>query len=107
MNKLDIHEFKFTEMVNDSKGRTSPTKFIGVVSCLISLFLITLSGSSILLVLWFTSKSATDYGPILGAFQNVINQSVMLFTLGTALLATNRLSKDRELPATDEPKTSE
>jgi len=95
MTKVDIHQFRWVEMVNDSEGRTSPTKFIGVLSCLVSLFTFALAGISVLVVLWFTSKSSIDYSAILGAFQNLMMQSVALFTLGGAMLGINRLTKDR------------
>jgi len=57
MSKIDIHQFRWVELVNDHKGRTSPSKFIGVISCLISLLTFTLAAVSICVILWFTTKT--------------------------------------------------
>ena len=107
MANINIHEFKWVELVNDSKGRTSPTKFIGVIGCLTALSCFGLSGGSLIAVLWFTNKSQTDFSQVLGAFQNLMMNSVALFTLSSAMLGINRLSSDRTAigdKSNDEPK---
>ena len=94
---IDIQKFSWPEMVNDSKGVTSPTKFIGVLASMVAIFCFFICALSTIVILWFTSKSATDYGPVLAAFQSIIMQSLAMLTIGTALIATNRLSKDKEI----------
>ena len=84
-------------MWNDTYGRTSPTKFCGWFACMISVICFGLAGFSLLPIMWFSTRLSVDFSQLLAAFQNLMLQSIGLFSLGTALLVTQRLSKDKEV----------
>jgi len=84
--KPDIHKISLSEMLNDSKGRTSPSKLLGLFGGIVSILVFALCGISIL----------TKYqdGPNV---QSMAMQSVAMLTVCATLLGIRRFTKDKEL----------
>lgn len=84
--KPDIHKINFAEMINDSKGRTSPSKFLGLLGGSVSILVFLLCGISIL----------TKYqdGPNV---QSMAMQSVAMLTVCATLLGIRRFTKDKDV----------
>jgi hypothetical protein len=99
--KLNIHEFSWVEMCNDSKGRTSPGKFLALIGGMVSVFTFLVT-SVIALIIAFGSNGSHIEASNLA--QNIAMQSVAMLTLCIAHLTTRRFSKDKEL---EEPKKEE
>jgi hypothetical protein len=88
--KINIHKVSLSEMINDSKGRSSPGKFLGLLGGVISILVFLLCGISIL----------TKYQD--GAnIQSIAMQSVAMLTVCATLLGIRRFTKDKE--AVEEP----
>jgi len=100
--KPNIHEFKLLEMWNDRYGRTSPTKFCGWWACMVSIFCFLVSGISIMVIISISSRKEVDFTQVLGTLQNMMMNSVALLSLGSALLAVQRLSKDNKIQSTED-----
>jgi hypothetical protein len=90
MEKPDIHKFSWIEMFNDSKGRTSPSKFLGFLGGVISLLVFLLCGVAIVTKF----ADGTNVG-------NVSIQSVAMFTVASALLGIRRFTKDKDYEQTE------
>lgn len=85
---IDINKFQFSQMFNDSKGRTSPSKLVGFYACFISVSVFGLG--SIMAIL-----DATEHTNNIIA--TVTMQSVALFIAGGTLLGIRRFTKDKEI----------
>lgn len=85
-NLPKIHKFSVTELFNDSKGRTSPSKILGFFGGLVSIITFMFCGISII----------TKYqeGPNV---QTMAIQSVAFFALSATLLGIRRFTKDKEI----------
>jgi hypothetical protein len=84
--KTNIHKINFAEMLNDSKGRTSPSKFLGLVGGTVSILVFLLCGISIL----------TKYQDGLNV-QSIAMQSVAMLTVCATLLGIRRFTKDKDI----------
>lgn len=85
MSKPDIHKFKFVELVTDSKGRTSPSKLLGLYGGVVSITVFAICGVSIV------TKYAD--GPNV---QSLAMHSVAMLTVCATLLGIRRFTKDKE-----------
>lgn len=85
--KPDIHKISFAEMLNDSKGRTSPSKLLGLYGGIVSITVFLICGISIV----------TKYqdGPNV---QSMALQSVAMLTVCATLLGIRRFTKDKDVP---------
>jgi hypothetical protein len=92
--KPSIHEFRWVEMVNDSKGKTSTGKFLALIGGIVSVLTFGVT-SVIALIIAFGSNGSHLEASNLA--QNIAMQSVALFTLCIAHLTTRRFSNDKEL----------
>ena len=95
MSKLDIHKFRWTELFNDSKGRTSPGRVIGFFGCVVAI-----------LVFAIASLEAS-LTPIVSEQTNMVlttitMQSVALFTVSATLLGIRRFTKDKDVDSSTE-----
>jgi len=92
--KVNIHEFKWVEMITDSKGRTSPGKFLSLIGGIVSV--LTFSTTSVIALI-ITVGSNGSHGEASNLAQNIAMQSVALFTLCIAHLTSRRFTKDKEI----------
>lgn len=92
MKKPDLHKFSWCEIFNDSKGRTSPGKIVGFIACIVSTLVFGIASLEAV----FT-KNINDQTNVI--LTTITMQSVALFTVGSALLAIRRFTKDKELPS--------
>ncbi len=92
--KLDIQKFKFPEIFNDSKGKTSPTLTAGFVACMVALGGIVSSGNAVLFMVAFKIERDPN---TLGFLQMLLMQCIVLFGLGASMLGVHRLSKDKPI----------
>jgi hypothetical protein len=92
MNKLDIHKFNWTELFNDSKGRTSPGRVVGFFGCITAILIFAIASLEAL----FT-KLTTDQTNII--LTTITMQSVALFTVSATLLGIRRFTKDKDVDA--------
>jgi len=90
MNKLDIHKFSWTELFNDSKGRTSPGRVVGFFGCVVAIIVFGVSSLEAV----FT-KVTTDQTNII--LTTITMQSVALFTISATLLGIRRFTKDKDV----------
>lgn len=90
--KIDIHKVSLSEMINDSKGRSSPGKFLGLFGGIISILVFLLCGISIL----------TKYQDGQN-IQSVAMQSVAMLTVCATLLGIRRFTKDKETIQDENP----
>jgi hypothetical protein len=84
--KVDIHKVSLSEMINDSKGRSSPSKFLGLLGGIISILVFLLCGISILT----KYQDGTN-------IQSIAMQSVAMLTVCATLLGIRRFTKDKEI----------
>ena len=91
MEKPNLYKFSWYEIFNDSKGRTSPGKVVGFFACIISVLVFGIASMEAV----FT-KNINDQTNII--LTTITMQSVALFTVGSALLAIRRFTKDKEVP---------
>lgn len=92
--KISIHEFSWTEMMNNSTGKTSPTRFIGTVCCLVSLFAFLITSIILIIALVNRAEESSEY---LNVVTTLVMQSIILFSAGATLLLGNRLSKNHSI----------
>jgi hypothetical protein len=83
--KVNIHKVSLSEMINDSKGRSSPGKFLGLLGGMVSILVFLLCGISIL----------TKYEDGVN-IQSIAMQSVAMLTVCATLLGIRRFTKDKE-----------
>jgi hypothetical protein len=83
--KVNIHKVSLSEMINDSKGRSSPGKFLGLLGGMVSILVFLLCGISIL--------TKYEAGPNI---QSIAMQSVAMLTVCATLLGIRRFTKDKE-----------
>jgi hypothetical protein len=83
--KVNIHKVSLSEMINDSKGRSSPGKFLGLLGGMVSILVFLLCGISIL----------TKYEAGVN-IQSIAMQSVAMLTVCATLLGIRRFTKDKE-----------
>jgi hypothetical protein len=95
MNKLDIHKFSWSELFNDSKGRTSPGRVVGFFGCVVSILVFGISSLEAV----FT-KMTTDQTNII--LTTITMQSVAFFTVSAALLGIRRFTKDKDVDSSSE-----
>lgn len=86
--KPNIHEFKFIELITDSKGRTSPSKLLGLYGGVVSITVFAICGISIV------TKYADGSN-----IQGLAMHSVAMLTVCAALLGIRRFTKDKEIEA--------
>ena len=98
MEKPDLHKFDWREIFNDSRGRTSPGKIVGFFACIVSVLVFGIASMEAV----FTRHVNEQTNVIL---TTITMQSVALFTIGSALLAIRRFTKDKETP-TDSNETT-
>ena len=90
MKRPDLYKFSWFEIFNDSKGRTSPGKIVGFFACVVSVLVFAIASLEAV----FTRKIDDQTNVIL---TTVSMQSVALFTVGSALLAIRRFTKDKDV----------
>jgi len=90
MEKPNLHKFDWREIFNDSKGRTSPGKIVGFFACIVSVLVFGIASMEAV----FTRSFSDQTNAIL---TTITMQSVALFTVGSALLAIRRFTKDKEV----------
>ena len=91
---MDIAKFNWSEMFNNSKGKTSGSLFCGVIliiSGAINIALSVLMGYLISILEIGDSKEITSFSTM------VIVQSLAEISFGGALLGIHRLSKDKSV----------
>ena len=90
MKRPDLYKFSWFEIFNDSKGRTSPGKIVGFFACVVSVSVFAIASLEAV----FTRKIGDQTNAIL---TTISMQSVALFTVGSALLAIRRFTKDKDV----------
>ena len=95
MSKVDIHKFSWSELFNDSKGRTSPGRVIGFFGCTVAILVFGISSMEAI----FT-KITTDQTNVI--LTTITMQSVALFTVSAALLGIRRFTKDKDTDPSSE-----
>ena len=90
MKRPDLYNFSWFEIFNDSKGRTSPGKIVGFFACVVSVLVFAIASLEAV----FTRKIDDQTNVIL---TTISMQSVALFTVGSALLAIRRFTKDKDV----------
>lgn len=90
MKRPDLYKFSWFEIFNDSKGRTSPGKIVGFFACVVSVSVFAIASLEAV----FTRKIDDQTNVIL---TTISMQSVALFTVGSALLAIRRFTKDKDV----------
>jgi hypothetical protein len=90
MKRPDLYKFSWFEIFNDSKGRTSPGKIVGFFACVVSVLVFAIASLEAV----FTRKIDDQTNVIL---TTISMQSVALFTVGSALLAIRRFTKDKDV----------
>lgn len=89
---MDINKFNFVQMFNDSKGKTSSSKFLAIIGGLVSLG--TFSSCAFVMLVLIAHEAKTDITSIVNL---VMMQSVALFTICMGVLTTRRFTKDKEI----------
>jgi hypothetical protein len=90
MKGPNLYKFSWLEIFNDSKGRTSPGKIVGFFACVVSVLVFAIASLEAV----FARNTNDQTTAIL---TTVSMQSVALFTVGSALLAIRRFTKDKEV----------
>ena len=90
MKRPDLYKFSWFEIFNDSKGRTSPGKIVGFFACVVSVSVFAIASLEAV----FTRKIGDQTNAIL---TTISMQSVAIFTVGSALLAIRRFTKDKDV----------
>jgi len=91
---ININEFNWKQLFNDSKGKTSAVLLSGFLGCVISLGGFLASGNLIIVMVLFKLDKDTN---IIGFLNTLVIQSLALFTLSASMLGVHRLSKDKEI----------
>lgn len=86
MSKPDLHKFKFVELFTDSKGRTSPSKLIGLYGGVVSITVFLICGISVV----------TKYQDSPNV-QSMAMHSIAMLTVCATLLGIRRFTKDKEI----------
>jgi hypothetical protein len=87
--KPNIHEFNWTELFTDSKGRTSPGKVLGFFGGIISLIVFFVAAMD---AMFFASNEYSN-----SILTTLTVQALALFTASGALLGIRRFTKDKDI----------
>lgn len=91
----DISKITFSELFNDSKGRTSPGKVVGFIACIVAILVFGVASMEAV----FT-RNVNDQTNII--LTTITMQSVALYTAGATLLGIRRFTKDKEVPGSSD-----
>lgn len=89
---LNINQFTFAQMFNNSKGKTSPMLFVAFCGAVVSLCVF--SSCAFVMMALVVHESKTD---ITGILNSILMQSVALFTLSSGMLTVRRFTQDKEI----------
>ncbi len=93
LTKLNINQFHFKQMFNDSKGKTSMSLFLSFLIVCTGLNGIIIAGTTVVYMVIFGKENTEAV-----TFMNMlVIQCIGLVTTGVALVMATRLSKDKEI----------
>lgn len=97
-NFADINTFKWVQMFNNSRGKTSAMLVVGFAACIVAVGVFAFT-SILMLYIVFTKYSSS----LAAEIQSTQMQSVALFALGGTMLGVRRFTNDKKIEINGEP----
>jgi len=97
---VNINKFQWSQLFNDSKGKTSASLVCGVLIVFSSCGGFLTAGISMSIMNIFNIAHNTEDNTF---FQMLVMQSIAFATIGATLLGIHRLSKDKEIAEEVQP----
>lgn len=94
----DINTFKWVQMFNNSRGKTSAMLVVGFAACIVAVGVFAFT-SILMLYIVFTKYSSS----LAAEIQSTQMQSVALFALGGTMLGVRRFTNDKKIEINGEP----